>query len=57
MQLLGLAASVAALKALELSGEPGTLIVPVWATVQATHVVLRFRALAALRFPYPNQRR
>ncbi|GAB4822423.1 hypothetical protein N2152v2_009469 [Parachlorella kessleri] len=56
-QLLGLAASVATLKALDLTGQPADFVVPVWAAVQGTHIVLRYKALSTLRFPYPNQRR
>lgn len=55
--MLGLAGSVAVLKALEASHQPEVLIIPIWAAVHAVHVVLRYRSLAALRFPYPNQRR
>lgn len=56
LQMLGLATSVAVLRALEAANQPEALIIPIWALVHAVHVVLRYRALSALRFPYPNQR-
>lgn len=48
--------SVAALQLLEGSGVPDA-IVPVWMVAHGTHVYLRYLALSALRFPYPNQAR
>lgn len=54
LQLLGLASSVALLHTLEAVGQP-ELVVPVWAAAHGVHVVLRYVALRALRFPYPNQ--
>lgn len=53
-QLLGLAASVVALQALEAAGSPDT-VVPVWMAVHAVHCYLRYAALSSLLFPYPNQ--
>lgn len=48
--------SVALLQLLEGSGVPDA-IVPVWMVAHGTHVYLRYLALSALRFPYPNQKR
>lgn len=56
VQLAGLAVSVALLQLLEGSGVPDA-IVPVWMVAHGTHVYLRYLALSALRFPYPNQAR
>lgn len=53
-QLLGLASSVALLRTLEAVGQP-ELVVPAWAAAHGVHVALRYVALRALRFPYPNQ--
>lgn len=53
-QLLGLASSVALLRSLEAIGQP-ELVVPAWAAAHGVHVALRYVALRALRFPYPNQ--
>ena len=55
-QLAGLAASVALLQLLQAAGRP-ELAVPAWAAVHSAHVALRYAALAALRFPWPNQKR
>jgi len=55
-QLIGLAASVALLTALEAAGTPEAVI-PVWAGVHATHVALRYSAVTQLRFPWPNMKR
>ncbi|PRW60390.1 UPF0420 isoform X4 [Chlorella sorokiniana] len=55
-QLLGLASSVALLRTLEAAGQP-ELVVPAWAAAHGVHVALRYVALRALRFPYPNQKR
>jgi hypothetical protein len=58
-QLVGLAAAVGALRALEAAGgapgagAPGALV-PLWAAVHAAHVALRAAALRQLAFPYPN---
>lgn len=54
--MLGLASSVALLTLLEATEQPEAVI-PAWAAVHGVHVALRYTALAALRFPYPNQAR
>jgi hypothetical protein len=55
-QLIGLVASVGVLRAIEASGRPES-VVPVWVVIHAVHVALRYRSLATLTFPYPNQKR
>lgn len=55
-QLLGLAASVAVLSAIEGTGSPEAIF-PAWALIHGTHVALRYFSLKALEFPYPNMKR
>jgi hypothetical protein len=55
-QLLGLAASVGLLSALEAARAPAA-VVPLWACIHAAHVSLRYVALSQLRFPYFNGKR
>ena len=54
LQLAGLASSVALLRLVESVGRPEA-VVPAWLVVHSMHVGLRYLALSALRFPYPNQ--
>lgn len=44
---------MALLHVLEAIGQPEA-VVPAWAAAQGVHVALRYVALRALRFPYPN---
>lgn len=55
-QMLGLAISVGILSVLEATGAP-EVVIPVWASVHAVHVVLRYAALQQLCFPFPNTKR
>ena len=54
LQMAGLASSVALLQLVEGMGRPEA-VVPAWLAVHSMHVGLRYLALSALRFPYPNQ--
>ena len=55
-QLIGIAASVATLSALEQLGTP-EYVVPVWAAVHSLHVAFRYYSLKLLCFPWPNFKR
>lgn len=55
-QLVGIAASVALLSALETLGIPEA-VVPAWFGVQAIHVAIRYHSLKVLCFPWPNFKR
>lgn len=55
-QLVGIAASVALLSALETLGTPEA-VVPAWFGVQAIHVAIRYYSLKVLCFPWPNFKR
>ena len=53
---MGLAASVAMLRAIESTGVPETVLA-VWPAVQTLHVLLRYQSFAVLRFPELNYKR
>ena len=55
-QLLGLAGSVAVIKAIEATGQPSNVL-GVWLTVQALHIWLRYQSYACLRFGFLNHKR
>lgn len=55
-QLVGLAASVGALGALE-AADAQAAVVPLWVGVHAIHVGLRYYSLAQLHLPWPNAKR
>ncbi|CAL8465185.1 g4720 [Coccomyxa elongata] len=55
-QLMGLAASVGLLRAIEATGKPENVL-GVWAAVQVLHSLLRYKSLAVLQFPSLNQKR
>eukprot|EP00892_Ulva_mutabilis_P001100 jgi/Ulvmu1/10991/UM007_0171.1 len=60
-QLVGLAASVALLRALDAATSAGAdaaaTVIGTWAVVQGAHLILRYKALATLELPWISQRR